>query len=68
MDTTSYSIGMIIAKNLKAQGIDKIDQASFTKAMEDVFAGNTLSLSLEEANNNFRKAAEEAQRAAGEAN
>ena len=68
MDTSSYSIGMIIAKNLKAQGITNIDQSSFSKAMEDVFDGNDLALSLEEANNQFREMVENAQRAAGEAN
>ncbi|NNE26188.1 MAG: FKBP-type peptidyl-prolyl cis-trans isomerase [Saprospiraceae bacterium] len=68
MDTTSYSIGMIIAKNLKAQGIDQIDQNSFNKAMEDVFAGNALAVSLEDANNNFKNRVEEAQKESEDAN
>ncbi len=49
MDTTSYSVGMVIAKNLKSQGITSIDQA-----IQDVFGGNPLLISLEEANGNFK--------------
>jgi len=37
MDTTSYSAGLIIAKNLKAQGINELDVNSFVQAVEDVF-------------------------------
>lgn len=59
MDTTSYSVGMIIAKNLKAQGISEIDQSSFTQAIEDVFANRQLAVSLEEANNRFKSLIEE---------
>jgi len=50
MDTTSYSIGLVIAKNLKSQGFKNIDMTSFNDAMNDVFNGDNLKISLEEAN------------------
>ena len=53
MDTISYSVGMIIAKNLKSQGIKKIDNASFSQAMDDVFAGKETAVSADEANRVF---------------
>lgn len=54
MDTTSYSVGLVIAKNLKSQGITNLDQSSFSQAFKDVFEGNDVAVSMEEANNNFR--------------
>jgi FKBP-type peptidyl-prolyl cis-trans isomerase FklB len=54
MDTTSYSVGLVIAKNLKAQGINNLDQASFSQAFTDVFEGNDVALSIDEANKNFK--------------
>ena len=65
MDTTSYSVGLVIAKNLKSQGINKLDQASFAKAFTDVFEGNEVAVSMDEANNNFRKLIEDAKSEAG---
>lgn len=59
MDTTSYSVGMVIAKNLKAQGIKSIDQESFNQAVADVFAERELAVSLGEANENFKNLIEE---------
>jgi FKBP-type peptidyl-prolyl cis-trans isomerase FklB len=54
MDSVSYSAGLIIAKNLKSQGFTDLDKASFMQALDDVYSGNTLKLSLDEANTNFR--------------
>jgi len=54
MDTTSYSIGVVIAKNLKSQGFKDIDMASFQDAMNDVFQSGTLKVSLEDANQNVQ--------------
>ena len=68
MDTTSYSVGMIIAKNLKSQGLSEIDQASFNKAIQDVFEGKELAISLEEANENFRNLFDKAQSVAESTN
>jgi len=61
MDTTSYSIGLVIAKNLKSQGFKDIDMSSFNDAMNDVFKGNTLKISLDEANRNVQTYLKDAQ-------
>jgi FKBP-type peptidyl-prolyl cis-trans isomerase FklB len=55
MDTVSYSVGVLIAKNLKNQGMEKIDPASMAAAVEDVFSGNDLKISPEQANGIFQK-------------
>lgn len=55
MDTVSYSVGVLIAKNLKKQGMEKIDAASMAAAVEDVFSGNTLKISPEQANTFFQQ-------------
>lgn len=54
MDTTSYSVGLVLAKNLKAQGMKDLDISAFSQAMQDVFGGGELKLSFQEANTNFR--------------
>lgn len=38
-DTVSYSLGILIAKNLKNQGLDNLNQEAFLQAMNDVFQG-----------------------------
>lgn len=50
MDTTSYSIGLLVAKNLKSQGFTEVDKESFNLAMEDVLSGNELKINVDEAN------------------
>lgn len=54
MDTTSYSIGVVIAKNLKSQGFKDIDMATFSDAMNDVFDNQALKVSLDDANNHVQ--------------
>jgi len=49
MDSISYSLGVLIAQNLKGQGFDKLDPASLTLAVQDVLAGKPTSISAEEA-------------------
>jgi len=66
MDTTSYSAGLIIAKNLKSQGVTSLDIASFTEAIEDVFGGKQLKLSPQEAGALFRSHLESAHAKMGE--
>lgn len=61
MDTTSYSIGVVIAKNLKSQGFKDIDMATFSDAMNDVFSNGTLKLTLDEANQNVQTYLRDAQ-------
>ena len=54
MDKTSYSIGVVVAKNLKSQGFRDIDMDAFKNAMNDVFNGENLEISLDEANANVQ--------------
>ena len=68
MDSVSYSAGLIIAKNLKSQGFTDLDKASFMEALEDVYAGKTLKMTLDEANSNFRSHVEGASAKMHEAN
>ena len=48
-DSLSYSIGVLLAKNLKSQGFDKIDYASFESAVKDVFADGELMIDPQQA-------------------
>lgn len=66
MDSTSYSIGLIIAKNLKGQGISQLDMSSFGQAVEDVFSGSDYKIPLEDANNRFKAHMESLQKAMDE--
>lgn len=50
LDSFSYALGMNIANNLKAQGVDNISGAAMQKAMEDVFQKKQVSLTDEQAN------------------
>ena len=49
MDSVSYSFGVLITKNLKNQGVDSLDAASFIKAMEDVLGDKTLQIDPDKA-------------------
>ncbi len=49
MDSLSYSVGVLVAQNLKSQGLSKLDPASLAKAIEDVVNGNDLAISPEQA-------------------
>ncbi len=55
MDSVSYSVGVLIAKNLKNQGMDAIDAPSMAAAVADVFADNALKISPEQANTIFQQ-------------
>lgn len=54
MDTLSYSVGVLIAQNLKSQGLEELDAATLADAVNDVLAGNELKIPFEEAGNNFQ--------------
>lgn len=56
MDDTSYSIGMVMAKNLTSQGITEVDEASFQAGMAAVLAGKETKLTIEEASAKFQEA------------
>jgi len=66
MDTTSYSAGLIIAKNLKAQGINELDVNSFVQALEDVFQGNEFKISYQDASDYFKQHLDGLQNAAND--
>lgn len=50
MDSVSYSLGILLAQNLKKQGFTSINTASVAKGLEDVLTGGTLQVTEEEAN------------------
>jgi len=52
-DAMSYSLGVIVAQNLKKQGITDISGDKFAKAITDVLAGNALEISFEDADKIF---------------
>lgn len=50
MDSVSYSLGILLAQNLKQQGLDSVDVNTLSKGIDDVMSGNDLEVNLEEAN------------------
>jgi len=50
MNKISYALGMNLAQNLKASGIETIEYAEFTKGLEAAFEGKDTDMSAEEAN------------------
>jgi len=66
MDSISYSVGMVIAKNLVSQGITKIDQESFNAAISDVMSGGDTKMTMAQANATFQEFAEKAKVKAGQ--
>lgn len=68
MDSVSYSAGLIIAKNLKTQGFSDLDPTSFLEAINDVYEGKELKMTLDQANQNFKNHVEQAQSKMHEAN
>lgn len=54
MDTTSYSVGMVMAQNLMAQGVEELDIDAFSKGMADMMAKKETAVSIEQATTNFQ--------------
>ena len=50
MDSVSYSLGLLVAQNLKSQGFDKLDAASLSAAVNDVLSGAEPKISPDKAN------------------
>lgn len=50
MDSVSYSLGILLAQNLKQQGFDSVDVPSLSQGIDDMISGNDLKVSPEEAN------------------
>lgn len=68
MDSLSYSVGVLVAQNLKAQGLDKINAADLARAIEDVISGKEPIIRPEDANRNLQTYMQEKAAKAGEEN
>ncbi|WP_168797409.1 FKBP-type peptidyl-prolyl cis-trans isomerase [Neolewinella litorea] len=64
MDTTSYSLGIVLSQNLKSQGFDSIDASSLAKGFEDGLSGSGK-VSPEQANQYIQQYLQKAAAAAG---
>jgi len=49
LDSVSYAIGLMLATDLKKQGLDELDPRSISKAIKDVFKGNSYLIDEDEA-------------------
>ena len=56
MDTLSYSVGVILAQNLKQQGLTELDTKTLAAAIEDVLQDKDLKIDAEDAQGIFRTA------------
>lgn len=61
LDSVSYSLGLMVTRNLKDQGFTKIDMESFMVAMADVLSNNPPKVSVEMANQILNQAVAEQQ-------
>lgn len=50
MDTLSYSLGVLVAQNLKGQGFENLDGSSMAQAIDDVLNDSALKIDVETAN------------------
>ncbi len=50
MDSVSYSLGVLVAQNLKKQGLQEIDTEALARGIEDVLQDKDLEISLSNAN------------------
>ncbi|WP_439183534.1 FKBP-type peptidyl-prolyl cis-trans isomerase [Carboxylicivirga taeanensis] len=55
MNKISYALGMNLAQNLKAAGIETIEYAEFTKGLEAAFEGTETQMSADEANQTLQQ-------------
>lgn len=67
MDSLSYSVGVVLGKSLKQQGIDQVDAVSLARAIEDYLGGKDLEIDERSAGQNVNKYLREKQAGAGEA-
>jgi FKBP-type peptidyl-prolyl cis-trans isomerase FklB len=54
MDSLSYSLGVLIAQNLKQQGLEGVDATSLAKGLEDALKGDSLKIDINTANQNVQ--------------
>lgn len=50
MDSLSYSLGVLVAQNLKSQGFENLDASSMAAAIQDVLTDKDLKIDVKEAN------------------
>lgn len=50
MDTLSYSVGVLVAQGLKQQGLSAVNATDLATGINEVLAGDSLKVSVEEAN------------------
>ena len=55
LENVSYAVGMSIAESLKNQNLEGVDTRVMAEAMNDIFNGNKLKLSPNEANDAIQK-------------
>ncbi|MEM1214068.1 MAG: FKBP-type peptidyl-prolyl cis-trans isomerase [Bacteroidota bacterium] len=55
MDTVSYSLGVLMAQNLKGQGFDEVNTEDLAKGIADVIESNELQIDVQEANGIVQK-------------
>jgi FKBP-type peptidyl-prolyl cis-trans isomerase FklB len=65
LDSVSYSVGMLVAQNLKDQGLKEISADAFQKAVSDVYGSGEMMMTAEEAQATFTKFMEKNQSMAG---
>jgi len=63
MDTLSYSIGVILAQNLKQTGLKNLDSKVLSQAIDDVLNGSDLQVDVNTAQSIFRAKMDEQQNA-----
>ncbi len=64
MDTTSYSLGIVLSQNLKSQGFDSVDAESLARGFQDGLSGNA-SVTPEQANQHIQEYLQKAAASAG---
>lgn len=67
MDQFSYAIGLGIAQNLRSMGASDIDVDDFAQALRDVFQGNPLAMTHQQAQQIAQRRFQELQEQAGKA-
>jgi FKBP-type peptidyl-prolyl cis-trans isomerase FklB len=50
MDSVSYSLGVLVAQNLKTQGFDELEAGSLAKGLADGLSGENMALDANQAN------------------
>jgi len=62
MDSLSYSLGVLLAQNLKSQGFGKVDEASFQAAFHDVMSGKETAIDVQQCNTVIQEYMQEQQK------